>query len=114
MVGSSGVGSTLSNAGRGSAEWLLRALAVFPELTATGLDVSSHALRVGRERAEMPGLESRLVLVQESVEAADTGLLADTILCVGSTHAFGGLSQALAWAARRLRPGGRVQSRAGR
>ncbi|MGZ3097313.1 SAM-dependent methyltransferase [Streptomyces sp. H62] len=94
--------------GCGGAEWLLRALAAHPRLTAEGVDVSERALARARAAAGRRGVEDRLVLHRRSAADFTAPHRFDLVLCVGSTHAFGGLSATLAAAREHLAPGGRV------
>ncbi|GHA66713.1 MULTISPECIES: SAM-dependent methyltransferase [Streptomyces] len=103
-----GDGARVLDLGCGGAEWLLRALAGHPRLTAEGVDVSASALDHARGAAARLGVADRLTLHHEDAArfAAPHGF--DLVLCVGSTHAFGGLPATLAAAREHLAPGGRV------
>ncbi|QBS45555.1 cyclopropane-fatty-acyl-phospholipid synthase family protein [Nocardia sp. CS682] len=94
--------------GCGGGEWLLRALTMFPQLRAEGVDVSETALAHARQRASMLGVEARLTLHRADAAdlAASHGF--DLVLSVGAAHAFGGLLPTLAAARKHLAPGGRV------
>ncbi|MGW6983020.1 SAM-dependent methyltransferase [Streptomyces sp. NPDC054932] len=94
--------------GCGTAEWLLRALAAHPRLHAEGVDVSEESMEQARRSADRLGLRERLVLHHR--EAADfvSAEPFDLVLCVGSSHAFGGLLPTLAAIRKHLAPGGRV------
>ncbi|NIH87812.1 methyltransferase [Amycolatopsis granulosa] len=93
--------------GCGGGEWLLRALELRPQARGEGVDLSEVALEHARREAARRGLADRLAL--HHLDAAEfTGPPADLVLCVGSTHAFGGLLPALAAARKLLTPGGRV------
>ncbi|MEV4434615.1 class I SAM-dependent methyltransferase [Streptomyces sp. NPDC049555] len=94
--------------GCGRAEWLLRALAAYPHLRAEGVDVSAPALAAARAGAERLGVHDRLVLHEADAGAFTAPHAFDLVLCVGSTHAFGGPTATLAAARRHLAPGGRV------
>ncbi|GAB3567347.1 class I SAM-dependent methyltransferase [Amycolatopsis endophytica] len=94
--------------GCGGGEWLLRALAVRPEARAEGVDLAEPALDHARREAGRRGVGDRLVLHRQDVSAFTAAEPFDLVLCVGSTHAFGGLLPALAAARRLLAPGGRV------
>jgi cyclopropane fatty-acyl-phospholipid synthase-like methyltransferase len=92
--------------GCGWAELLLRILEAHPATTGTGVDTDRWALDRGVRAAAERRLEGRVELVE--ADAATFVDLADIVLCVGASHAFGGAGGAL----RRLRssvtPGGRV------
>lgn len=75
-------------------------------LTGTGVDTDPSALERGRRRAQDLGLDRQVGFVQEDA-AAWTGT-ADRVLCVGSSHAFGGTRAALDRLARAVAPGGRL------
>ncbi|MFF7052174.1 SAM-dependent methyltransferase [Streptomyces griseorubiginosus] len=94
--------------GCGGGEWLLRALAMRPQLHAEGVDISEDALAQASQAASHLGVQERLVLHHQ--EAADfvSSQSFDLVLSVGATHAFGGLLPTLAAARKHLAPGGRV------
>ncbi|MEU6014895.1 class I SAM-dependent methyltransferase [Streptomyces sp. NPDC047515] len=94
--------------GCGSAEWLLRALAVRPQLHAEGVDISADALARARQAASDCGGEDRLVLHHQEAEGFVSAEPFDLVISVGATHAFGGLLPTLAAARKHLAPGGRV------
>ncbi|WP_067182990.1 SAM-dependent methyltransferase [Microtetraspora niveoalba] len=120
--------------GCGAAEWTLRALALYPDATADGVDVSAHALASATRAAEERGVADRIRL--HRVSATEFGLPGagdgetrvpetsgrgtgaartpeatggepyDLVMCVGSTHVFGGLVPTMEAVAGFLRPGG--------
>ncbi len=92
----------------GGGEWLLRALTEHPRLTAEGVDVSEVPLAHARAAADRLGVTDRLVLHHEDAARFTAPHRFDLVLCVGATHAFGGLPAALAAAREHLAPGGRV------
>ncbi|CAL9434325.1 putative protein YjhP [Streptomyces sp. enrichment culture] len=94
--------------GCGEAAWLLEALDHFPGLHAVGIDINGAALARAAEEAEARGVADRLEL--HELSAADYRGTApfDVVLCVGSTHAFGGLLPTLDALRAHLAPGGRV------
>ncbi|MGW5097536.1 SAM-dependent methyltransferase [Streptomyces nodosus] len=94
--------------GCGGGEWLLRALATHPGLRAEGVDVSRCSLDHAHHRARRLGVEDRLILHHEDAGRFAAARPFDLVLCVGATHAFGGLLPTLAAARRHLAPGGRV------
>ena len=95
--------------GCGCGEWLLTLLegdgGGAP--CGVGVDTSIGALADARVSAEKRGLDGKVTW--ENADAATwAGGLFDVVLCVGATHAFGGLDGALAALRRHLRPGGRA------
>ncbi|MFI1255192.1 SAM-dependent methyltransferase [Streptomyces netropsis] len=94
--------------GCGGGEWLLRALAAHPHLRAEGVDISEASLTRAHEAAVELGVQDRLVLHQQDAAEFTSPHSFDLVLCVGSTHAFGGLLPTLAAARKHLAPGGRV------
>jgi SAM-dependent methyltransferase len=93
--------------GCGFGEWLLSALEAAPGAHGVGVDTSRPALEEARQRAAARGLAGR-VTVEEADAASYDGTGFDAVLCVGATHAFGGLAGTLDAVRRHLRPGGRV------
>jgi SAM-dependent methyltransferase len=94
--------------GCGGGEWLLRALATYPQLRAEGVDTSESALAHARRTARVLGLQERLVLHHEDATDFTAPHAFDLVVSVGATHAFGGLLATLAAARKHLAPGGRV------
>ncbi|MFH9401104.1 SAM-dependent methyltransferase [Streptomyces sp. NPDC017638] len=94
--------------GCGGGEWLLRALTARPRLRAEGVDLSERALADARRAAHRLGVQDRLVLHTGDAARFTAPDAFDLVLCVGATHAFGGLPSTLAAARRHLAPGGRV------
>jgi SAM-dependent methyltransferase len=100
-------GGRLLDVGCGFGEWLLAALEAAPGTTAVGVDTSAPALAEAQQRATTRGLVDRVAF--EHADADDwTGKDVDAVLCIGATHAFGGLGPTLDAVRRYLRPGGRV------
>ena len=92
--------------GCGWGELLLRILAAHPASTGTGVDTVRDALDRGVRAAAQRGLHERVDFVE-----ADAGTfvdLADIVLSVASSHAFGGPAGALDWLRQSVMPGGRV------
>ncbi|MEW2580934.1 SAM-dependent methyltransferase [Streptomyces syringium] len=94
--------------GCGGGEWLLRALAAHPRLRAEGVDISEASLARAHEAATELGVQDRLALHRQDAADFTSPHSFDLVLCVGSTHAFGGLLPTLAAARKHLAPGGRV------
>jgi SAM-dependent methyltransferase len=94
--------------GCGAGEWLLRALATRPDVYAEGVDISERSLAHARRSAGRLGVGGRLTLHHQDAARFTPSHSFDLVLCVGATHAFGGLLPALAAAREHLAPGGRV------
>ncbi len=90
--------------GCGAGEWLLRLLALRPDLTATGVDLHLHPER--EVRATDRGVARRITWVEDDAATWADGVH-DAVLCVGASHAFGGLDPMLESVRGHLRPGGR-------
>ncbi|KAA2250182.1 class I SAM-dependent methyltransferase [Solihabitans fulvus] len=96
----------LLDLGCGSGEWLLRALAAHDRVTAIGVDLSTEGFAEARERARELGVADRLDLRQQDASEYRSDRPADVVLCVGATHAFGGLLPTLAAIRPHLADGG--------
>ncbi|MBC2866242.1 class I SAM-dependent methyltransferase [Streptomyces mexicanus] len=94
--------------GCGGGEWLLRALTTHPRVRAEGVDISASSLAHARETARRLGVEDRLALHHQDAAHFASSHTFDLVLCVGATHAFGGLLPTLAAARKHLAPGGLV------
>ncbi|MDH6579442.1 class I SAM-dependent methyltransferase [Kitasatospora sp. MAP5-34] len=92
--------------GCGEAPWLLRALAAHPQLRAVGVDDDAEALGLAQHGAESLGVSRRLGLHHQDAREFSLPEPFDVVLCVGATHAFGGLLPTLAAIRRHLAPGG--------
>ncbi|MGW2297749.1 SAM-dependent methyltransferase [Streptomyces violaceorubidus] len=101
-------GARVLDLGCGGGEWLLRALTRHPRLVAEGVDLSGSALDRARAAAARLGVADRLTLHRQDAARFSPAHRFDLVLCVGSTHAFGGLAATLAAAREHLAPGGRV------
>jgi len=69
--------------------------------------VDPRALEEARTRAARRGLTERVTFEQADAAEWD-GEDVDAVLCIGATHAFGGLGPTLEAVRKHLRPGGRV------
>jgi len=92
--------------GCGWGELLFRILAAHPGTTGTGVDASKDALDRGVREAARRGLYERVELVE--ADPATFVDLADIVVCVASSHAFGGAGDALDRLRQSVAPGGRV------
>ncbi len=92
--------------GCGWGELLLRVLEACRGANGVGLDTDGRCLERGRAEADARGLAERASFVEAPAEGARE--MADVILCVGSSHAWGGTGKALAHLRGLLRPGGRL------
>jgi len=92
--------------GCGWGELLFRILNAHPATTGTGVDTARDALDRGVHAAAARGLHERVELVE--AEAATFVDLADIVVCVASSHAFGGAAAALHRLRQSVTPGGRV------
>lgn len=92
--------------GCGEARWPLRALELYPRARADGVDTSTHALAGAEAYAAARGLRDRITLREGDTNAFPASGAYDLVLCVGATHAFGGLKETLAAVRSHVRPGG--------
>jgi len=98
-------GGRVLDLGCGYGAWLLELLTVREDLTGVGIDLS---LPDGLERATRDrGVGDRVRWEQADATGWEGGLF-DVVVCVGASHAFGGLAGTLAAARQHLRPGGQV------
>ncbi len=102
-------GGRVVDLGCGAGAWLLELLAARPDLTAVGVDTALHPQREARAAAR--GVADRLSWVEADAAAWQpdaTHPASDAVLCVGASHAFGGLVGTLEAIRSHLRPGGRA------
>ena len=92
--------------GCGEAAWALQALAHYPDGHADGVDLSPYALERAAAAAEVRGLADRLTLHERDARGYVADGDHDLVLCVGSTHAFGGFAGTLELAGRHVDPDG--------
>ncbi|GIF12881.1 SAM-dependent methyltransferase [Actinoplanes teichomyceticus] len=88
--------------GCGEAAWALQALAHHPDGHADGVDLSPYALERAASAAAERGLADRLTLHRRDARDYVPDGDYDLVLCVGSTHAFGGFGPALELAGRHV------------
>jgi SAM-dependent methyltransferase len=92
--------------GCGEGAWLLAALESYPRASAVGIDLSAPALERARRAAEKRGVSDRLALREVDAKRFPADPFHDLVLCVGSTHAFGGLVPTLDFLRGHVRSGG--------
>jgi ubiquinone/menaquinone biosynthesis C-methylase UbiE len=90
--------------GCGSGQWLVELLQRLPNTRGVGVDVSAVALQHAEALAASTGVADQLTLHQAPAQTLDDAKF-DALLCIGSTHALGGLAGTLTemhrWAASR-------------
>jgi SAM-dependent methyltransferase len=91
--------------GCGSGEWLLELLEQHPGLRGYGVDLRPWPQAA--VQAEKRGLADRATWVEADVATWRAGAF-DIVVCVGASHAFGGLTETLAALRVHLKPGGQV------
>lgn len=92
--------------GCGAGAWALQALADYPDGHADGVDINPHALEHAASAAADRDLADRLTLHERDARAYVPDGDYDLVLCVGSTHAFGGFGQTLELAGRHVNADG--------
>ncbi|GAA0442706.1 SAM-dependent methyltransferase [Acrocarpospora corrugata] len=92
--------------GCGEAAWTLRALALYQDATADGVDLSAHAIKAAEQAAEAYGVWERIRLHESAAADFPVAEQYDLVLCVGASHAFGGLVPTVEHVRRYLRPNG--------
>ncbi|MBP1783014.1 MULTISPECIES: SAM-dependent methyltransferase [Micromonospora] len=92
--------------GCGEAAWALQALAHHPDGHADGVDLNPYALERATEAAAVRGLADRLTLHERDARSYVPDGDYDLVLCVGSTHAFGGFGETLELAGRHVNADG--------
>ncbi|MEV2273695.1 SAM-dependent methyltransferase [Nonomuraea africana] len=101
-------GARILDLGCGEAMWTLRALELFPGSTADGVDTSASALASAAKHAEARRLRDRIGLHEMGAADFRAAEPYDLVLCVGSTHAFDGLTPSLQAIKQLTRPDGLV------
>jgi cyclopropane fatty-acyl-phospholipid synthase-like methyltransferase len=90
---------TVLDVGCGSAQWLVRLLEQLPDARGVGVDLSSDAVAAAHDFAVARGVADRVdVRRQDAAGLGDERY--DAVLCIGSTHALGGLAATLEHAHR--------------
>lgn len=80
--------------GCGSAQWLVRLLELVPSATGVGVDLSTDATTAAVALADSRGVSDRIdIRCQDASALGDERY--DALLCIGSTHALGGLQPTL-------------------
>lgn len=88
--------------GCGEAAWALQALAHHPDGVADGIDLSPFALERAAAAAAERGLADRLTLHERDARNYPADGDYDVVLCIGSTHAFGGFEETVHAAGRHV------------
>jgi SAM-dependent methyltransferase len=99
-------GARVLDLGCGEAAWALQALAHYPDGHADGVDISRYALDRAAAAAAERGLADRLTLHERDGSTYVPDGDYDLVLCVGSTHVFGGFAETLAAGGRHVNPAG--------
>ena len=100
-------GGHVVDLGCGAGAWLLELLETRPDLTAVGVDTALHPERDARARDS--GVADRVTWAQADAATWPAGDPAsDAVICIGASHAFGGLEGTLEAIRRHLRAGGRA------
>lgn len=98
-------GARVVDLGCGWGEWLIELLSARGDLTGVGVDISLPDDLADRARAR--GVAERVSWVEANASTWNGGEF-DVVMCVGASHAFGGLTETLDGIRRFLRPGGSV------
>jgi SAM-dependent methyltransferase len=93
----------LLDLGCAEGEWLARAVDARPGVQGVGVDLDAESIATGRRR-----FGDRVQLHTGDANDFSSPDPFDLVLCVGSTHAFGGLLPTLEAAGRHLSPGGSI------
>lgn len=102
-----GPGLRVADIGSGWGELLLRVVErAGDDVRGIGVDTDARALARGREAADRRGLGERVEFAE--ADAASWREMADRVLCVGASHAFGGTGAALEALGGRVPAGGRL------
>lgn len=102
---SPGDGARAVDLGCGEGEWLQELLLANPGCTGAGIDLMLPAS--ASRRADERQLGDRVSWIETDAATWHDGVF-DVVLCVGASHAFGGLEDMLGAVRRHLRPGGQA------
>ena len=100
-------GASAVDLGCGGGAWLTRLAAAFPGARFVGVDTSAAALEEARAAADHLGCGDRITWLEGDAATVEVGRH-EVVLCVGASHAFGGLDGTLRAVRDRLKPGGSV------
>jgi SAM-dependent methyltransferase len=100
------VGGRVLDLGCGGGAWVAAGLALRPALLAVGVD--DDPLALGRAASAVGDHSARVELVAIDAATFEDPRPFDVVLCVGASHAFGGLDGTLAGAGRHVATGGRL------
>ncbi|MEZ0093782.1 cyclopropane-fatty-acyl-phospholipid synthase family protein [Streptacidiphilus sp. EB129] len=89
-------------------EWLVRAVEGRPGLSADGVDLDVTTIERASAELAGSGPAGQITLHAGDANDFDSGHRYDLVLCVGATHAFGGLLPTLESVSHHLAPGGSV------
>jgi SAM-dependent methyltransferase len=92
--------------GCGEGEWLVRVAEGRPKVRAVGIDLDADTIAEARDGIAARGLGDRVTLHALDAREFSAEDPFDLVLCVGATHAFGGLLPTLEAVRRHLAPGG--------
>ncbi|MDA3648093.1 class I SAM-dependent methyltransferase [Saccharopolyspora indica] len=92
--------------GCGAGEWVLRALQEHPTARAFAVDMSEPALRRAEGSARERRLGDRVTFVRGDAQEYRPPQACDLVMCVGSTHVFGGLGETVQALDEQVAPGG--------
>ncbi|MEU7838585.1 MULTISPECIES: class I SAM-dependent methyltransferase [unclassified Nonomuraea] len=99
-------GARILDLGCGSGVWSVRLLELYGDATADGVDLSDAGFADARRMAAEAGVADRLTLHHGSATDFAAAEPYDLVLCVGATHAFGGLTPSMEAIGGLLAPGG--------
>ena len=100
-------GASVVDLGCGAGAWLIHLARTAPGVRLVGVDTSAPALAEARRAADRSRCADRIEWVEGDAADVDVGVHA-AVLCVGSSHAFGGLDGTLRSVRGRLQQGGMV------
>lgn len=100
-------GGTVVDLGCGQGAWLLLLAAERSDLRLLGVDTSPSAISEARAASARLGYSSSIHWTQSDAATASVGRH-DAVICVGASHAFGGLDGTLTAVRQRMKPGGRI------